>query len=188
MSHDVLADPDFYSFLEAVDLELAEEARGRGCPVCGGKLHSARYLRRPRGGPIRRAVRHSFCCAADGCRRRQTPPSVLFLGRRIHLGAVVVLASALRNGLKPRRVEKLREVLGVSERTLVRWRRWWLRDFSQSPFWRSLRRQLPPGIDRLRLPASLFGVLEGDGSQRLRKLLRLLSPVSSSQGLLAVAG
>src|SRR5258708_31315061 len=49
------------------------EARRGGCE-CGGVLHSARYRRKPRGGPsglgAAFAVRDSFCCAA--CRRRAT--------------------------------------------------------------------------------------------------------------------
>jgi len=37
-----------------------------------------------------RAVRTplSFCCDRDGCRKRVTPPSVRFLGRKVYLGAV----------------------------------------------------------------------------------------------------
>jgi hypothetical protein len=37
--------------------------------------------------------RRSFCCAVEGCRRRSTPPSVRFLGRKVYVGAIVVLAT-----------------------------------------------------------------------------------------------
>jgi hypothetical protein len=40
--------------------------------------------------------RFSFCCDRDGCRNRATPPSVRFLGRKVYLGAVVMLISASR--------------------------------------------------------------------------------------------
>jgi hypothetical protein len=39
--------------------------------------------------------RFSLCCGREGCRRRATPPSVRFLGRRVYVGAVVIVASVL---------------------------------------------------------------------------------------------
>jgi hypothetical protein len=66
-----------------------------------GKLHSAKYKRKPRSGSKKceELYRHSFCCDQDGCRKRHTPPSIRFLGRRIYYGVVVVLVSAARQGL-----------------------------------------------------------------------------------------
>ncbi len=69
-----------------------------------------RYPRKPRG-VARRVVddsigtRLSFCCAREGCRRRHTPASVRFLCRRVFLGAVVVLVTALSSGLTGKRGE-----------------------------------------------------------------------------------
>ena len=105
--------------------DLTEEARLKGCLLCGGKLHRSDYDRKPRGGP-QWEVRFSFCCAQEGCRRRHTPPSVRFMGRRVYAGLVVVLVSAMIHGLKPERVQCLREALGIDRRTLERWRQWWL--------------------------------------------------------------
>ena len=39
--------------------------------------------------------RFSLCCGREGCRHRATPPSVRFLGRRVYVGAVVIVASAI---------------------------------------------------------------------------------------------
>src|SRR3984893_16426162 len=65
-------------------------------------LHSARFRRKPRGGPAGLGEaydqRLSFCCASDLCRKRMTPPSFRFFGRKVYLGAVVVLVSAMRQG------------------------------------------------------------------------------------------
>ena len=80
--------------------------------------------RKPRGGPPWE-VRFSFCCAKEGCRRRHTPGSVRFLGRRVYAGLIVVLVSAMLHGLNPERVQRLRKVLGIDWRTLGRWRQWW---------------------------------------------------------------
>ena len=41
------------------------------------------------------AERFSFCCAVDGCRKRATPPSLRFLGRKVYLATVVTLISAM---------------------------------------------------------------------------------------------
>ena len=98
MCHAFLADTNFYQLLTRIDESIAEEVRAGGCD-CGGALHSARYPRKPRGvrGVLDESYqsRLSFCCAADGCRRRSTPPSVRFLGRKVYLGVIVVLISAL---------------------------------------------------------------------------------------------
>jgi hypothetical protein len=97
----ILTDASLYELLLRLDEDLAAEARQRGCP-CHGRLHSARYRRKPRGVPERLqeeySVRQSFCCEKEGCRKRTTPPSFRFLSRRVYVGAVVVLLTALRHG------------------------------------------------------------------------------------------
>lgn len=117
-----LADEKLKQLLEKVDEELAAAACARGCVRCGGKLHRANYLRKPRG--LASALRHSFCCAVEGCRKRETPPSVRFMGRRVYAGIIVVLLSAMCHGLTPQRVAALRKELQIDRRTLTRWR-WW---------------------------------------------------------------
>jgi hypothetical protein len=132
MCHSALLDSNFYSLLLRIDEDEAAKTRASGCIVCGGVLHSARYPRKPRGGPgdLSKACRfrRSFCCAI--CDKRHKPVSVLFLSRRVYLAAVVVLASALRSGLSGRRTEQLTGWIGVPKCTLERWRAWWLHDFA----------------------------------------------------------
>jgi hypothetical protein len=50
LCHALLRDATLYDVLLKFDRDLAAEARAAGCP-CGGVLHSARYPRKPRGGP-----------------------------------------------------------------------------------------------------------------------------------------
>lgn len=108
MCQRLLGNASLFELLLKIDDELAEETRESGCPHCGSGLHRAGYERKPRGGPAglgeRFNRRSSFCCGQDGCRRRATPPSVRFLGRRVYLGAVVVLLSALHHGVTVRRL------------------------------------------------------------------------------------
>ena len=183
MSHTLLRDPRFHDFLFAADRNLAIEARIRGCPSCGGKLHSANYFRRPRGGLFPLGLRFSFCCAAEGCRRRLTPGSLRFLARKVYLSMVVVLASVMRNGPTPELVRELGEVVELSERTVARWRRWWREEFAASRFWGGLRGLLGRPVDANRLPGSLLERFAGDERSKLVDLLRSLVPITGGKGL-----
>src|SRR6185436_12698674 len=94
--------------------------------------------RRSRGANKAEEIyRDSFCCDQDGCRKRHTPPSFRFLGRKVYWGLVVLLVSAMRHGINAQRVHALRESLGIDRRTLERWRVWWLEQFVQSTFWKA---------------------------------------------------
>ena len=71
-----------------------------------------------------------------------------FYGRKVYVGAVVVLVAAMRQGATAAR--QLCELVGVSLRTIARWREWWRSAFAASPFWRArevyagIRRRLSP--------------------------------------------
>lgn len=168
--------------LRKLDEQLAAEARKRGC-ACGGKLHQANYPRKLRGvAPQQgdRWQRLSFCCAKEGCRRRTTPPSVLFLGRKVYPGAVVVLVSVLRQKPTAMRLSRLKELVDVSSRTVRRWRRWWLRNFVQSRFWKAARGRFRVPLDELQLPLVLLEAFEAKPPPlQLVQMLRFLSPLTS---------
>lgn len=62
-----------------------------GCPWCEGPLHRSDFDRKLCDGLIVEGgeefvQRFSLCCGYEGCRRRATPPSVRFPGRRFYLG------------------------------------------------------------------------------------------------------
>ena len=113
----------FWSFLFAVDRDLAEKTRTNACS-CGGWLHCAKYFRKPKGTALQQpkpqCLRLSFCCDRDGCRKRVTPPSVRFLGPKVYLVVVVILINAMRQGPSPRRVRELSERFGIACRTITR--------------------------------------------------------------------
>jgi len=189
MYRDLLIDSSVYPLLLQLDREIAKEAQACGCS-CGGKLHRACYPRKPRGAPpvvdsdSAYGRRWSFCCAQEGCRRRKTPPSVLFLGRKVYFGVVVVLVSVLRQGPSPARLSRLKELVGVSARTVGRWRRWWEENFVDSDFWQTVRGRLRAPVDVGRLPLSLLEVFEdATERQKLVKLLQFLRPLSTAPGL-----
>ena len=185
----LLKDGRLRKLLEHGDEELARECREGGCSVCGAVLHGAKFKRQPRGPEWVEGWdrRYSFCCECDGCRKRHTPSSLRFLGRRVYVSVVVVLAAAMMHGLAPRRVERLRQVLGIDEKTLERWRTWWLETFVQSGFWKVAKARFMPGLDEEIVPLSLveeFGANRRDG---MVNLLKFLSPISVPDGLKGLA-
>src|SRR2546425_6920801 len=113
----ILNDASFYRVLLRFDDDLAEQARREGCG-CGGKLHSARYPRKPRGAPEELqeeySRRRSFCCAEEGCRKRTTPASFRFLSRRGECGAGGGFVSTPGGGAAPAPGEERRPQRGWS--------------------------------------------------------------------------
>ena len=183
---ELLRDSSFYHFLVQIDRDLAEQVRRSGCRFCGARLHSACYARSPRGVPQGvhpgpgLPICYSFCCSAEGCRRRHRAPSVRFLGRKVYLAAVVVLATAMRQGPSPRAVSELGGLLGVDRRTLVRWRRWWQAVFPGSDLWRREAGRFMPSVDVAQLPRSLIAAwTTGTVGERILGLLNFLSPMGA---------
>jgi hypothetical protein len=165
---------------------MAQQAKRAGCPYCEGVLHVAHYPRQVFG--VRRSLldkgyeqRLSFCCSREGCRRRTTPASVRFLGRRCFAGALVLLACALTQNLSRRRCARLGARLGVSERTLQRWRHWWRSTLPDTPWWREARSQFVPPPQSQGLPSSLLARFGGLGDAKaLIGALQFLTPCSLS--------
>ncbi len=187
MLHLSLGEAKFWRVLEHIDDRSAAVVQSQGCVHCGGRLHRADYPRKPRG--VARELlgegyerRRGCCCAREGCRRRTTPESVRFLARRVYVGAVVVLASALAQGLSVQRERRLCQRFGVRVATLRCWRRWWREAFPATPWWRARRGLLMPPPQTAGLPATLlahFGDLGSAGT--LVKTLRWLAPISVSE-------
>jgi hypothetical protein len=160
MSHESRIGEEWFASLEDFDRQIAEAVAAAGCRHCGGPLHQGNYERKPRGGYVAGAgeaftLRHSLCCGREGCRKRALPPSLRFLGRRVYLEVVVLLASALTMALETLRAAS--EVAGVPARTLRRWHGWWTEAFPRSAVWTELRaRFVPPPPAESELPWSLL--------------------------------
>lgn len=184
MYAELLSDAELPALLLKFDQDLAEECRARGCAVCTGVLHSARYRRKPRGGPPILPPdyerRFSFCCAVEGCRKRATPASLRYLSRKVYLATAVVLISAMRCGTSPARLRYLEELLGVSRRTIYRWRAWWREIFPETRLWRAAHAQFLPPLDRALLPAALLERFAGSARERLISLLRFISSTTDT--------
>jgi hypothetical protein len=183
----LLSDVQFHRILWQLDEQSAQELKAQGCRRgdCRGALHSARYLRKPRGMPAAlhgcECWRLSFCCAKDGCRGRTTPPSLRFLGPKVYLAGVVTVITAMRCGVTPARMQRLNELVGVSRQTVLRWQRWWRERLPESAFWRSSCGAFGSAVQLCELPVSLLEQFAGTIEERLLALLRFLAPVTGGR-------
>lgn len=174
---------EFFERLMAVDEAIVARAAEEPCRDCGGPLHRGDYPRKPRGGLLAVAAevwerRFSLCCGRDGCRHRATPPSVRFLGRRVYVGAVVILASAV--ALAVVSAGAVVRATGVPARTTRRWLRWWRGPFVASGPFVDLSARLVPPPDRQALPTSLLDRLASDLAAGVGKLLGWLAPLTTA--------
>ncbi len=195
MCHEFLSNPSFYHALTDLDRLVAAEVQASGCPFCkeAGRgyvaLHQADYPRAPRGlltssQEVQReyGFRFSLCCCGvkHGCRRRVTPPSVRFLGRKVYLGIVVVLLCALRGGFSTRRRRLLYDQVELSAQTLWRWRTYWCKTLVVTPFWQRERANHMPPVNERGLPGTWLVRIGGECLQdRLRRLLIRLMPLTA---------
>lgn len=176
----------FFEQLRITDEAITAAVRARGCGICGGRLDRADYPRKPRGGVIAPAgegetKRLSLCCAREGCRKRSTPPSVRFLGRKVYLSVVVVLASIHAVREVSARAASLRAATGVPARTLWRWVTWWRTVFALGSFYRAARGDFASPIAEGDLPGSLLSRFALPTiEERLRALLLWLSPLTTA--------
>src|ERR1700683_1898315 len=85
----------YFGQLLELDLKIAKIIEALGCPKCNGILDASHYRRKPRGVENlsdSESIRLSYCCRTDGCRKRVTPPSLRFLGRKVYWAGVVILS------------------------------------------------------------------------------------------------
>lgn len=171
MYDEIVSSASFWEDLLEIDEMLQRNAVAEGCPRCGGPLHVANFPRKPYGLPGGLqdvfSLRLSTCCGH--CRRRRTPGSVRFLGRRVYVGAIMILAT----------MRAL--VCGASQRTLKRWQLWWIGVFPAMSLWRVVQGLLVPAVQPSTLPGGLLARFEPQaGSQSkaaLVAMLRALSPI-----------
>ena len=179
MYAEIFSNASFSDALLELDREFAREAKQRGCPWCEGVLDVANYSRKPRGGPFllweQDESRLSLCCRREGCRRRVTPPSVRFLGRRVYLSVVVLLCGVLRQGPTAWRLDALRRAVGADRRTLARWRRWWFERVGGSREFEMGRADFMPPPEAAQLPLSLVERFSGTASERVLHTLSWLA-------------
>jgi len=173
---------EFFDLLRIADEEILEKVRAMGCLWCGGPLYRGDYPRKPRGGVIATLTdaldrRFSLCCGRDGCRKRATPPSLRFLGRRVYVAAVVIIASAvaIHNAL----ASEIKRKSGVPSRTVRRWIDWWRGSFIKTSAFVAICARLVPQPTRAEMPDSILNGFQGSMSSRIEKFLAMLAPITT---------
>jgi len=169
----------FFQFLLHADLELTRMLQQRRCPHCGGRLDRADYPRKARG-PLEEAgdaleSRFSLCCAREGCRRRLTPPSLRFLGRKVYYGAWILVTCAVwlcGTVLGSR-------IVGVPRRTVRRWLGFWSEDFPRTDLWRVQRARFLPPVNEALLPLSLLERFGQGPTEMLIGTLSFVRPITT---------
>lgn len=115
------------ALLIEIDRKIALAAQRAGCPWCRGRLDAGHYRRKVFGCELdegsRLGVRWSWCCRRKGCRRRLTPPSVLFWGR-LQFVAPLVLA-LLGEDPNSSAGQEMRFRIDCARSTWRRWRERW---------------------------------------------------------------
>ena len=183
MSQNFIFDASFHLLLSKIDHEIIEKDKLQGCLFCGNKLHKANYPRSPAGLPSQfrhhYGERFSLCC--NTCRKRTTPSSVRFFGRRWFPAPLLMLISALMLGINERRLLQVKRHFGitVSESTWKRWRRWWRESFQKTLFWQQAKGLVPIVIETNKFsPRALLDLLQGFLQEKMCLLLRFLLPLT----------
>lgn len=176
----LLHDTYLIKLLDKVDVDLADAVGSRECKYCGGKLHCGDYPRKPRGVSCW-TKRYSFNCSV--CRKRHTPASVRFLGRKVYAGFVLVLVSAIENRASTKEIGRLCDTLGIDVRTLKRWARWWQEVFACSAFWKGVRGRFVRPLGQGALAHDLVAVFAAHTCEGMVRLLKFLSPITVCFGL-----
>lgn len=182
MWHSLLSDASFFEVLRGIDEDTVREVQQGGCQHCRGPLDHADYWRQPRGMPAALEEegyvrRPSLCCRREGCRRRETPRLLTFLGRCVYVSVAVVVAAAMTQGATPDRVRAVCEATAASPRTVRRWLAWWRASFPLSRPWLRLRPSLM-GIDESSLPGAVLERFKAAGSSVQEAGVLLLRAVS----------
>lgn len=182
MLSELLLKPELFVVVRKIDDDLAERVREQGCRYCGSKLCRGDYERKPRGGPKLFEgceIRRSFCCGNESCRRRTKPPSVMFFGRRVYWGCVILVVLSLRRGgAEGWSTGQLMRRFGVSRQTIKRWAKYFAEEFPKSGVWKRVRGRVIGSVSSQELPGALLKwccVNQGSESAAVVNCLKLIS-------------
>lgn len=145
----------YNSFFE-FDFLTAKSTQAAGCLFCTSHLNVSNYHRKPRAYD-RPVLAFSFCCPSSNCRKRHSPSSIRFLGRKVYLAFFIL--SALQNAQK-HGVDKR-----VCRQTFSRWQAWFQQIKAHNTF--------------LKIIKSRFADWDGDlslflGDQNLNQSLKFI--------------
>ncbi len=162
---------NFFHNLLSKDEDLAAKTKEAGCLNCAGVLNVSNFPRKPRGIPDDFTsfflIRLSLCCRR--CRKRVTPPSVRFWGRRIYTAITILLY------LLSLLIEENRDTITI--KTAKRWTNYFQTIFTKGDFWRARQGDFMPSLNLNHIIPSLAEKFEQrDAVERWRAILCYLAP------------
>lgn len=173
----------FHARLLDADVELATRIKVSGCLHCGSRLDVANYPRKVRGLTPEEelaggyGLRLSLCCAREGCRRRMTPPSRRFFGRRVYASVVFLHVMLAAKGARD---EETPTIASPPTRpTRRRWSDWWRVSFVCEPWFAVLASRLAVSLDLRRPVDDLVRRFGGSLLDRISDVLGLLAPLTT---------
>lgn len=111
-------------------------------------LDTENYWRKTRGMAGENELCFSLCCRKEGCRKRRSPKSLRFLGRKVYGAWVVILAVDF--------CYELGLTGSIARQTISRWKNFWKHQLAPaSPFLMFAQGRLKPGAVLTDRPASL---------------------------------
>ena len=70
------------------------------------------------------------------------------------------------------------DALAIPERTIARWRHWWLQLFPITPLWQAACARFMPPVQTTNLPTCLIERFSGAAAEVAMRLLAFLRPLS----------
>lgn len=162
-------DGAFFQQLRDLDKKFFQGAKKESCPWCKGRLDTANFHRKTRGMGTDSEIRYSLCCRRPGCRKRLTPKSLRFFGRRVYWAGVFILAVDF--------LKELGMVGKIARQTIARWIAWWKEHLgAEAPFGKVLRGRVPPGTSIPLSPGPLLGLWNMSDSDSWLPVLEFFTP------------
>lgn len=137
----ILENSRFFKTLQSYDEDICDAERQAGCRFCKGPLDAGHYQRKPRGLEWAELdepslKRFSLCCRNDGCRKRSTPLSLRFAGRKVYCALFILLYACFNDLNQKRTLKQLHKKYGVDQRTGRRWILLFAQCLPQSHWWK----------------------------------------------------
>lgn len=135
----ILEHSSFFKILESFDKDISDVMKAKGCMYCSGKLDVGHYQRKPRGLEWAELTdesntRYSFCCREESCRKRSTPLSLRFAGRKVYCSVFIVLFIMLHERGEKHAQQHLHTKFGLSLATGRGWVRLFKNRLPSSPW------------------------------------------------------
>jgi len=102
------------------------------------------------------------------------------LGRKVYVGALVVIASAVGRQMQLTGAGAPRRVQGVPVRTVRRWLGWWSTAFVLHRLWSEARALFATPVAEALLPVSLLERFGKPTGTTLTRVLAFISPITTT--------